>query len=264
MDGPRSKASHSLRFALCLLGALLLSGCFVGGTGAGSRSSGPSASNSSSAPADPVTVTDYKGDFSLGADGGLTASETLTASFPAGRHGIFRFFDTQTRAAPSARLAPAVTGATLDGAATPVSFSWENDNRYLVAKVGDPNTVLSPGSHVFVISYTIPNAIFPATAASGSYQSTAGTNTAPAKSVFYWNVVAPGWQMPIEKASSRIHLPTPSGQVQCTAGAMTPTKQGPCAIVGAGTPEVTVGARNIPPVSGMTVRVSMATTPPTG
>ncbi len=264
MLGPRLKASYSLRIALCLFGALLLSGCFVGSTGTGSRSSGPSASTSSSSPSDPVTVTDYQGDFSLGTSGELTASETLTASFPAGRHGIFRFFDTQTRAAPSARLAPAVTGATLDGAATPVSYSWENDNRYLVAKVGDPSTVLSPGSHVFVISYTIPNAIFPAGAASDSYQSTAGTNTAPAGSVFYWNVVAPGWQMPIQKASSRIHLPSPSGQVQCTAGAMTPTKQGPCTIVGAGTPEVTVSAQNIPPVSGMTVRVSMATPPPAG
>lgn len=247
---------------LGLLSVFVLSGCFAGGSSGGKSSA--SAGSSSSVAADPVTVTDYKGDFDVAPDGMLTASETLTATFPAGRHGIFRFFDILTKADPSARLAPAITSVTVDGAPAEVSLSWEQDNRYLVAKIGDPNVLLAPGSHVYVISYTIPNAIFAASAGDSTFVSTQGQNSTPPQSVFYWNVVASGWQMPIQKARSTVHLPSPSGQVQCTAGAANAAKMGPCQITGAGTNTVAVSASGLPPASGMTVRAAMAPPPPQG
>ncbi len=219
-------------------------------------------SGSSSTTTDPVTVTNYQGQFDVAADGKLAATETLTATFPSGRHGIFRFFDVSTKADPNVRLEPTVTSVTMDGRSVPVSYSWEDD-RYYVAKIGDPNTFVSPGSHVYVISYTVPGAIFPASAGDASYLSTQGTNTEPAQSVFYWNVVANGWRMPITKANVTVNLPSPSGQVQCTSGSSTTAnKQGPCVITGAGSKTITLAGANLPPTSGMTVRAAMATPAP--
>lgn len=219
-------------------------------------------SGSSTTQVDPVTVTNYQGQFDVAADGELTAKETLTATFPSGRHGIFRFFDVTTQADPHVRLEPTVTGITMDGSAVPVSYSWEND-RYYVAKIGDPNVFVSPGSHTYVISYTVPGAIFPASTGDSSYLSSEGTNTEPAQSVFYWNVVANGWRMPIKKANVTVNLPSPSGQVQCTSGASgTANSQGPCVITGAGSKTITLAGANLPPTSGMTVRAAMATPAP--
>jgi hypothetical protein len=45
------------------------------------------------ATADPVTITDYRADYHVSRDGNLLATETITAEFPGGRHGIFRYWD---------------------------------------------------------------------------------------------------------------------------------------------------------------------------
>jgi len=55
---------------------------------------------------DPVTITDYRGDLRVDADGRLTATERIKADFPSGRHGIFRFFDVADPSDPNARLIP--------------------------------------------------------------------------------------------------------------------------------------------------------------
>lgn len=248
-------SNHLLRVisALGLVSLVILTGC-TGGSGGGASGS----AGSPTVEVDPVTITNYQGDFRVASDGQLTATETLTASFPAGRHGIFRFFDTLTKADPNARLAPGVTSVTMDGAPVPVSYTWESQDRYLVAKIGDPATLVPPGSHVYAISYTIPQAIFATSAGEGTYLSSQGANSSPPQSVFYWNVVAPGWRMVIQKAQSTISLPAASGLVQCTAGAANSLGKGPCRISGAGTTRIVVSAAGIPPTSGMTVRAAMA------
>ena len=42
---------------------------------------------------DPVVFSNYKADFVVNKDGRLDAVETITAEFPGGRHGIFRYWD---------------------------------------------------------------------------------------------------------------------------------------------------------------------------
>ena len=49
--------------------------------------------SSSTAVADPVTITSYRATYDVDEDGTLHASETITADFPWGRHGIFRYWD---------------------------------------------------------------------------------------------------------------------------------------------------------------------------
>ena len=69
---------------LLLIGfGLLWPVVFHGGAG----SSGPSG------PDDPVVFSDYDVDVSVDDAGDMSAVETITAEFPGGRHGIFRYWD---------------------------------------------------------------------------------------------------------------------------------------------------------------------------
>ena len=38
---------------------------------------------------------------------------------------------------------------------------WEDGKRFRVAKIGDPDEYLNPGTHVFEIRYTIPGVLDP-------------------------------------------------------------------------------------------------------
>src|SRR5690349_21046576 len=55
---------------------------------------------------DPVRITDYRADFQVSDSGRLDAVETITAEFPYGRHGIFRFFDLSDPSDSHVRLKP--------------------------------------------------------------------------------------------------------------------------------------------------------------
>lgn len=215
---------------------------------------------------DPVVITTYDAQYVVAADGRLTATEDITAQFPALRHGIFRFWDVVDPADPHARYIPNLVSITMDGRSVPYETYWDYGDRYFVAKIGDPDVYVSPGSHVYRITYTVDGALSPPTAGTGQFVSSDGTNVVAPGSVFFWNVVAQGWQMRMEQARIRIQLPADSGVVQCTAGGTsdgTRVAQRPCEITGAGTREVTLRANSLPANSGMTTRVSLPiATPP--
>lgn len=204
---------------------------------------------------DPVTITDYRGDLRVDADGRLTATERIKADFPSGRHGIFRFFDVADPSDPNARLIPELKSISVDGEPATYGLSWEKQHRLYVVKIGDAATFLSPGSHTYVISYTIDGALSEPSANDSRFASRAGENAEPAGSTFSWNVVAQGWQLPIRSAEVIMRLPSDSGKVQCTSNT---DGTAPCKIRGAGTREVTVSARNLKPQTPVTVRIGLA------
>ena len=86
---------------------------------------------------------------------------------------------------------PEVSEISLDGESVPYQLLWQNQERFLAAKIGDRNNYLDPGNHVFVIRYAIPGALDPGGA--GAHQDFASEtgDTATSPSVFFWNVVAP-------------------------------------------------------------------------
>ncbi|MEI6624144.1 MAG: DUF2207 domain-containing protein [Actinomycetes bacterium] len=225
-------------------------------------------SSVASSTSDPVTVSQYVGDFTVAADGQLTATETLTAQFPGARHGIFRFFDTTDPNNPNIRRVPQITAVTRDGVVDPVELSWQGNGSILVARIGNPDAYVTPGSHTYVIAYTVPGVISPITAgADKTFPSTAGENAAVTpQSVFFWNVVAQGWQLPMKKVTAHVNLPSPAQQVQCVAGRPSSTgvgEPGPCTITGAGTTSITLESVAMPANTGMTVRAAMGPPPPT-
>jgi len=244
------------RWAPALVAVLTLAGLFWPLLDTGSGDEGPVD--------DPVTVSLYEADFDLNANGHLDVTETITADFPSNRHGIYRYWDVSDPSDPGVRHVPELTSITADGVVVPYETYWEQADRYFVAKIGDPDVYLTPGSHVYRIAYSTEGAISPATAGTGSFASSEGSNPVPPQSVFYWNVIAQGWELPIANAEIRISLPSPSGQVQCSAGAggVGPNAVGPCGIEGGGSEAITLTAEGIPPRSGMTVRAAMALPPP--
>ncbi len=218
-------------------------------------------SSSASTQTDPVVISDYQGQFTVTPGGDLIATETLIADFPSSpaKHGIFRFFDTTIRAAPNVRLSVDVTDITMDGQPVNYSLSSESDGRYLVAKIGDPNSYVNPGAHTYVISYQIPDMLLAPDTGEGSFASSAGTAPTDAKSVFYWNVVANGWRMSIDRATAVVKLPEAAAYVQCSAGSAT----GPCQISGQGTDTITLSSGALAPMTGMTTRIPLLNEQPT-
>ena len=215
---------------------------YVGGS---SESTGP----------DPVSVSDYTADLTVGADGTLTAHETLETTFPYGRHGIFRFWDVVDPNDSHVRLRPRDIEVQLDGGAVPFQLLWENGTRYRVAKIGDPDSTVLPGSHTYEISYRIDGVLAPT--GIGGNQTSSWASDDDQASTFYWNVVAGGWQLDIAQSTVVVHLPAVSAEgVQCATGV---GSSDGCRVIGAGTDTLTVQTGALPPRTPVTVRADVRT-----
>ncbi len=238
-----------LSTALLVLSILLMSWPLAHQSLATAFASAPAGS-----PADSETTIDrYDATYRVAADGHLTATEVLTVSMPAGRHGIFRFFPVADPAEPHARLVPTITTVTMDDRPVPVSYSWRDDDRVYVAQIGDPDQTVQPGVHTYAIHYAIAGMLAKPPAAPGEFATHAGNNPGVPSATLYSNVVG-FWAMPIHTARVGIDLPGPSGLVQCAADATGAT---PCAIAGAGTNRVTVTTESLPAQHPVTVRIDL-------
>lgn len=209
--------------------------------------------DSATATSDPVTITKYDATFGVDEHGTLTAVETLTTQFPYGRHGIFRFFDTTAPWDSHARLIPKDIVVSMDGHAEPMSLSWQKGRRYRVAKIGDPDTTLAQGQHVFTISYKIEGALAPANAGVGGGQS-GSWSSEKGQSAFYWNVVAGGWQMPIGSSTSTVRLPADAGNTECFVGT---DNSGTCTVSANGD-DIVVTTGGLAPRTPVTIRADVA------
>lgn len=188
---------------------------------------------------DPVTISDYAATYAVDADGTLHATEVLTTEFPAGRHGIFRFWDVRDGSDEHVRLVPRDIEVTLDGHSEPMELLWQQGSIFRVAKIGSADVTLAPGTHVYTIRYEIPGALAP-TDKGGDAEDLA--RAAGAASVFNWDVVARGWQMPINHAVVRVTLPAAPTTPKCAVTVHDDGTSFPVPTVPAGTlPQETMG-----------------------
>ncbi|MEI6253343.1 MAG: DUF2207 domain-containing protein, partial [Mycobacteriaceae bacterium] len=208
---------------------------------------------------DPVTISSLRADFTVDRDGMMQATETITAEFPSGRHGIFRYWDVANQNDSHVRQIPQVAEISLDGEPVPYEFLWKNGQRFLVAKIGDPNSYVFSGSHVYRIRYSIPGVLDPGTTGQNREFASAVGN-ATGQSVFFWNVIAPGWSNVIEKADISVRLPAPVPGAQCSVG----TGVGrPCEGLTVNGDTVQIRATDLAPGTPVTVRAGVEVpTPP--
>jgi len=212
-------------FGLVILGVIVL----IGGVDVGDSTSA----------GDVSTIRDYTADFTVQADGDLEVVETLTVSFPVSRHGIFRFFDTRDNPGSHSRVIPTDIAVTRDGSPEPYEKQTTNRGRYLNLKIGSAGTTMT-GDHVYRISYKIEGVLTP------------GTNGSPTQ--FYWDLIPPGWQMPITQAHLKVHLPADAREFQCAVGVGATSG---CTADGGGTDTLTVLAANLSPNTPVTIKTGL-------
>lgn len=207
--------------------------------------------SSSTAVADPVTITSYRATYDVDEDGTLHASETITADFPWGRHGIFRYWDRSDQGDHTVRYHPKDVRIRLDGEPVPVTRQWEQGRRFRVAKIGDPNTYLSAGTHTYTIDYRIDGVLGPnpESLADSSASWTGGESD---RAELVWQVVAAGWSMPIREADLRVSLPHPTDRLECSIG-----DGRPCTVEGEGSDSLRITATDLAPNTAVVVRAAM-------
>ena len=209
--------------------------------------------------ADPVVFSNYKADFVVGRDGQLDAVETITAEFPGGRHGIFRWWDIANQNNERLRQRPEVTSILLDGEPVSYQMLWEGGERFRVAKIGDPDEYLAPGTHVFEIRYSIAGVLDPGTTGADKTFAAATGEPSTSPSVFFWNVIT-GSNSRIERADISITLPGDVGRVQCSVGYGVGRE---CRDVTVSGNKVDLWALNLQPQTPVTVRAGVdVPTPP--
>jgi hypothetical protein len=201
-----------------------------------------------------TTISDYQADFTVAKDGDLTVTETLSVDFPDhGKHGIFRFWDLADPNDPHARRTPTDIAVTMDGSDEPFTTDTEDHGRFRVAKIGDPDSTLDPGVHVYVLTYRIDGVL------DANSSSVTGADE---RSMFYWNLIPQGWQQSIDKAELTVHLPVAAQpDVKCAIG----SDATPCDVQGGGTRDLTIDTGAIPARTPVTVATALdLATPPAG
>ncbi|MET1133716.1 MAG: DUF2207 domain-containing protein, partial [Aeromicrobium sp.] len=207
--------------------------------------------SSTSGVADPVAITSYRATYDIDEDGTLNATETITADFPWGRHGIFRYWDLADRADHTVRYRPRDVSIRLDGDSVEVDRSWEQGRRFRVARIGSADEYLSPGPHTYTISYRIDGALAPnpERVADANASWTGGDAD---RSEFVWQVVAAGWSMPIREADIRVTLPTTTDRLECSIG-----DGRTCTVEGEGTPTLRIATSDLAPNTAVLIRAAM-------
>ena len=195
-----------------------------------------------------VRITDYRADFTVRADGRLDATETITATFPPFRHGIFRFWDLVDQADPHVRLVPRSIEVTRDGREEPFELLWASGTRERVAKIGSADEELSTGSHVYTIRYAVDGALAPRS------RDSAGTWAEGEEgSSFVWSLLPGGWAMPIDRATLTVRLPDRPQEAACRIG---DGSARPCEVTVRGS-TLSITAEGLPPRTPVSVRADL-------
>jgi len=196
---------------------------------------------------DETTITSFVGDFDVADDGDMAVQQTLTVNFPyAGKHGIFEFWDIKDPNAPGSRRIPQDIEVTMDGGDVPVEISQQAGGRFRVARIGDANSTVEPGDHVYEISYHVDGVLIPGD---------------DAQTYFYWNLIPSGWAQSITQADLTVHLPSAAQDVQCAVG----DDQRGCEVSGEGTDTLHVAAAGLDPRTSVTLKTGLdMATPPAG
>jgi len=137
-------------------------------------------------------ILDFHSDVTLQNDSSLLVTETITVIAAGGqiRHGIFREFPTKYSDPYNNRYSVGfqMLSATCDSAEE--KYRVENDFNGVRIYLGDPNTMVPPGRHIYTLTYTTNRQL-------GFYSD---------HDELFWNATGSGWNFRIEHASAAVHL----------------------------------------------------------
>lgn len=138
-------------------------------------------------------ITSFVSDIVVHEDATLAVQEQITVVSKQDEiiHGIVREFPTQYKGEHGFSYVVdfAVRSVTHNGESSPFHIEAAVNGKRIY--IGDQDTVIPPGKHTYVISYTVNREI-------GFFSD---------HDELYWNVTGTGWRLPIKKAEAHIQLP---------------------------------------------------------
>ncbi len=149
-------------------------------------------------------ILDFHSDITLQDDSSLQVTETITVVAAGGliRHGIFREFPTHYSDPFNNRYVVGFQMLSATRDSRDETFRVENYSNGVRIFLGDPNVMVSPGRHVYRLTYTTNRQL-------GFFSD---------HDELYWNATGLGWDFPIAHASATVHLLSaiPADQVTLT------------------------------------------------
>ncbi len=138
-------------------------------------------------------ITNYTSDVHVAQTGALSVTETITVNAEGDRirHGIYRDFPTTYTGRDGRRVHVGfdVLSVSMDGHAEP--YTVEGIDAGDRVKIGDPNALVEPGRHTFVLTYATDRQV-------GFFAD---------YDELYWNATGNFWIFPIDRAEATITLP---------------------------------------------------------
>lgn len=197
---------------------------------------------------DTSVIRNYSLDYEISPDGDQLLVETLDVRFTEVKRGIFRYFDESNPTYPGITqpvTIESVKRCPVKADAKCVSEPYEQyyENGLLVAKIGSAAVPYPPGT---VNRYIITSR------AQGVLTQVADNPEAQ----WYWNVIAQGWNMPINNAAVSVTFPAAPTDVRCL------TTTGACRTSDAEKPRTVTGTyKDLPPRTPITWQADL---PPQG
>lgn len=183
---------------------------------------------------DTAVIRSYDADMEIDRNGNMVLVENLLVDLPAGKHGIFRIFDTADPRRPNVSHPVVVESIERDG--EPERYEEVDSVRGTYSlRIGNANRVLTEGTYLYTIVSKTRDVFEPGD----------GDTT-----LWWWDIIGSGWQMRMDSAKVTAHLPAEPTRSECVRGEDTP-----CEVSVDGTTMV-MDAGSLEPFEPVTVRLS--------
>ncbi len=197
---------------------------------------GPVSTSGGTQAFDVASINRFDVDLVVEADGTMHATETIVVDYPIERRGIFRVFDT---ADPRRDIDHPISGLSVTRDGLPEPWVWqESAFGTQTARIGREDLYLQPGSYTYVLTWSTKNVLEPSL-------------DDPASTLWWWDAIGSGWQMPIAEANVSVTLPVSATGVDCVVGA-----SASCDVSASGS-TIEVTAQRLQPFTPITIRAAM-------
>ena len=201
--GAKARAGAKVRRGVVVGGAVVLA---VLGLGTTTTAASPAASVPAADQSFGREITRYQVSATLGADG--VARVSIDLDFDFGNdpgHGPFLTLPTRQDAGEQDRLY-VITGISASSpTGAPAQVNLEDDGSALIVRIGDPNIDNISGVHTYHVEYTVDGWLNPASPEHSGDE-------------LYWNVIGPGWEIPISGVTVQVTGPAGVQDAACFAG----------------------------------------------
>ncbi len=183
---------------------------------------------------DTASISAYEAQMDLSRSGDLVTTEDISVDMPGGKHGIFRIFDTADPRRSNVDHPVEVEVVERDGVTEPYTF-LDSPAGVTTLRIGAESVLLDPGGHTYRIVSSTTDVFEPGD---------------EGETLWWWDVVGAGWQMPMASSSVVVSLPVVPLRAECVLG-----KDEPCTASVEGT-TLRVSTGPLEPFTPVTVRVA--------